>query len=95
MGGSPTSQQALAAGVPVLGIASDMDQFLNMAAVVNADVGVLLRADRLGNRRIHEVVGKMLGASRSGINVAMLSRGFGPDAGWRFRAWVDESLKRN
>ncbi|MDD5330799.1 MAG: glycosyl transferase family 1, partial [Sulfuricella sp.] len=32
-GGSPTSQQALAAGVPVLGIAGNLDQFLNMQAV--------------------------------------------------------------
>jgi UDP:flavonoid glycosyltransferase YjiC (YdhE family) len=46
-GGSPTSQQALAAGVPVLGIASNMDQFMNMEAVTGAGAGLLLRADRL------------------------------------------------
>ena len=46
-GGSPASQQALAAGVPVLGISSNMDQFLNMGAVVQAGAGILLRADRL------------------------------------------------
>ncbi len=44
-GGSPTSHQALAAGVPVLGIASNLDQFLNMQAIVSAGAGRLLRQD--------------------------------------------------
>ena len=43
-GGSPTSHQALAAGVPVLGLASNLDQFLNMEAVVAAGAGVVTRA---------------------------------------------------
>ncbi len=46
-GGSLTCQQALAAGVPILGIASNMDQFLNMNALDKAGAGRLLRADRL------------------------------------------------
>ena len=92
-GGSPTSHQALSAGVPVLGIASNMDQFLNMAAIVKAGAGILLRADRLGNRLVRDAVEKILVASRLGINAARLSHGFGPDdAGRRFRDWVDESL---
>ncbi len=45
-GGSPTSQQALAAGKPVIGIASNLDQFLNMDALRRAGLGELLRADR-------------------------------------------------
>lgn len=45
-GGSPTSQQALAAGVPVLGIASNLDQFLNMQALEARGAGLCLRADR-------------------------------------------------
>lgn len=45
-GGSPTTQQALAAGRPVLGIASNLDQFLNMQALTNGGVGALHRADR-------------------------------------------------
>jgi UDP:flavonoid glycosyltransferase YjiC (YdhE family) len=44
-GGSPTVQQALMAGVPVLGIPSNMDQMLNMRAVVEAGCGVSVRAD--------------------------------------------------
>ncbi len=45
-GGSPTSQQALAAGKPVIGVASNLDQFLNMRALEHAGLGVTLRADR-------------------------------------------------
>lgn len=59
-GGSPTSQQALAAGVPVLGIAGNMDQFLNMQGLVASGVGTLLRADRLGQARVRETVRRML-----------------------------------
>lgn len=43
-GGSPTAYQALAAGVPVVGIATNMDQFLNMTAVSEAGCGILVRS---------------------------------------------------
>ena len=46
-GGSPTASQALAEGRPVLGICSNLDQFLNMRAVQARGAGVALRADRL------------------------------------------------
>ncbi|MCQ9372889.1 glycosyltransferase [Methyloversatilis sp. XJ19-13] len=45
-GGSPTTQQALAAGKPVLGVASNLDQFLNMQTLEGAGVGEVVRADR-------------------------------------------------
>jgi len=45
-GGSPTTNQALKSGVPVLGIAQNMDQFLNMEAIVAFGAGLLIRADR-------------------------------------------------
>jgi UDP:flavonoid glycosyltransferase YjiC (YdhE family) len=59
-GGSPTSSQALAAGVPVLGIASNADQFLNMEALARAGVGRVLRADRLGGNAIEAAVKTLL-----------------------------------
>lgn len=46
-GGSPTSQQALAAGRPVIGICGNMDQMLNMRVLAAAGAGISLRADRL------------------------------------------------
>ncbi len=59
-GGSPTSQQALAAGVPVLCIPSNADQFLNAAALVNAGCGLQLRADRLTARHVKASVRSLL-----------------------------------
>lgn len=41
-GGSPTTYQALGNGVPVIGLATNMDQFLNMAAMEDADCGRLI-----------------------------------------------------
>lgn len=61
-GGSPTTNQALAAGVPVIGVASNMDQFLNMRAIERAGAGVLLRADRLTTKTIDDCVQRLLSA---------------------------------
>jgi len=55
-GGSPTSQQALAAGVPVLGIAGNLDQYLNMRGVAAMGAGVLLRSDRLNEEVLRRAV---------------------------------------
>jgi len=60
-GGSPTSQQALAEGVPVLGIASNLDQFLNMEAVRRAGAGILLRSDSATPQAIRTAVQELLG----------------------------------
>ncbi|MGV7210168.1 glycosyltransferase [Oxalobacteraceae bacterium A2-2] len=59
-GGSPTSQQALAAGVPVLGIAGNLDQFLNMDGVMRAGAGAVLRADRLQEGELQHTVMALL-----------------------------------
>lgn len=55
-GGSPMVYQALQAGVPVLGIASNMDQLLMMSYVQRAGVGRLLRADTSGAQDISSAV---------------------------------------
>ena len=55
-GGSPTTNQALANGVPVLGIAENMDQFLNMQAIERFGAGVLVRADRVKESTIRNIV---------------------------------------
>ena len=44
-GGSPAAQQALINGAPVLGLPSNLDQFLNMSYVERAGAGILCRAD--------------------------------------------------
>jgi len=59
-GGSPTTQQALAAGVPVLGIASNLDQYLNMAYMQRAGVGLLVRAGKTTRSLLYRLVSDML-----------------------------------
>ena len=59
-GGSPTSHQALAAGVPVLGIASNMDQFLNMRGIEKAGAGLSMRADRFNANSLERAARELL-----------------------------------
>lgn len=58
-GGSATVYQSLAQGVPVIGICSNMDQFLTMRCVQRAGAGVALRAGRLDDSALAEAVAKM------------------------------------
>lgn len=91
--GSLTSQQALAASVPVLGVASNMDQFLNMEAVVNFGAGVLIRADRMSVAGIRTIVSHLLATPEYAHAAAKLAHIFAqysaPD---RFAAIVAELL---
>jgi UDP:flavonoid glycosyltransferase YjiC (YdhE family) len=59
-GGSSTSQQALAAGTAVIGIPSNLDQFLNMEALQRAGAGEMLRADRFSGQRLARLAKGML-----------------------------------
>ena len=59
-GGSLTTQQALAAGVPVIGIAGNMDQHLNMLCLERAGAGVRLRAGRLTAERVRAAAERLL-----------------------------------
>ncbi|NMF96816.1 glycosyl transferase UDP-glucuronosyltransferase [Aromatoleum toluolicum] len=60
-GGSPTTNQALTAGVPVLGIARNMDQFLNMQAIERFGAGLLVRSDRATAAVLRQAVTRLLG----------------------------------
>lgn len=59
-GGSPTSHQALAAGVPVLGIPGNMDQHLNMQGIEHAGAGVSVRSDQASVATITAAVRRVL-----------------------------------
>ena len=59
-GGAPTSQQALAAGVPVLGIATNMDQLLNMQAVSRTGAGLALRGERTSAAEVDHAAGRIM-----------------------------------
>lgn len=90
-GGSPTTYQALAAGVPVLGIAGNMDQHLNMAGIVRAGAGEVLRSDRASVASIHAAAARILDGQGSAIAAKRLAEVFaGYDSLTRFRAVVEE-----
>jgi len=60
-GGSPTATQALLKGRPVLGIASNLDQLLNIRAVQALGAGLMLRADAVSRRRFEAAVNRLSG----------------------------------
>lgn len=59
-GGSLTTYQALKHGVPVLGIAGNLDQHLNMSAVERLGAGIRLRSDRLEGEELRQSVELLL-----------------------------------
>jgi UDP:flavonoid glycosyltransferase YjiC (YdhE family) len=59
-GGSGTVHQALAAGIPVLGIPSNMDQHLVMTCVTQAGAGLLLRAGQTTRAKVSQAVAELL-----------------------------------
>jgi UDP:flavonoid glycosyltransferase YjiC (YdhE family) len=60
-GGNLTAYQGLAGGAAVLGIAGNLDQFLNMQALERAGAGVTLRADRLDAKTLRAAAERLLG----------------------------------
>ncbi|MFC6668967.1 glycosyltransferase [Marinobacterium aestuariivivens] len=72
-GGSPTTMQALAAGVPVIGIASNLDQYLNMSYLEQAGVGILMRAGQTTVPRLRQAVETVMGTDdyRNAARVVM------------------------
>jgi len=59
-GGSPTTQQALVAGVPVIGLASNLDQHLNMSMVERSGAGRTLRATAVTPQRLRNAIEHIL-----------------------------------
>ena len=59
-GGSPATQQALAAGKPVIGLPSNLDQHLNMQAITRSGAGMTLLREHCTKSNIHESIHQML-----------------------------------
>jgi len=92
-GGSPTTQQAFAAGVPVLGIAGNMDQHLNMQAVSDFGAGLLLRSEHAHEPRIRHAAETLLRDQRAATRARELQGHFAAyDAPARFRSCVARML---
>jgi UDP:flavonoid glycosyltransferase YjiC (YdhE family) len=73
-GGSPGTYQALAEGKPVIGLAANMDQFLNMTAVQDASCGRLLRACSCSEKDIRSAVVDVLSNPRLGEGTLRIRR---------------------
>lgn len=72
-GGSPTTNQALTHGVPVLGIPHNMDQFLNMRAISEFGAGMAIRSDRITESAVKHSVNRILSDRRFTANAERLA----------------------
>lgn len=93
-GGSPSTHQALVAGVPVLGLADNLDQYLNMDIYARAGAGRLLRAQSSEMTTIAECIEQMLGdesAREAAENLAQEFAGY--ESGIEFCKIIDEIIE--
>jgi UDP:flavonoid glycosyltransferase YjiC (YdhE family) len=91
-GGPATSYQALAAGKPVLGIASTYDQCLTAAAIADAGAGLCLRTAGVTAEQIERAVTELLEVQRYRSEAARLAvRLASYDTVERFRDFVREA----
>lgn len=75
-GGSPTSHQALVAGVPVLGLCGNLDQFLNMQGIEAVGAGARLRADRFDAAAVRQAVQALLATPRAAAAARQVAQDF-------------------
>ncbi|SCY55573.1 UDP:flavonoid glycosyltransferase YjiC, YdhE family [Nitrosospira sp. Nl5] len=94
-GGSLTTYQALASGVPIIGLCSNMDQLLSMNSVQRLGAGIMLRAASLSAANLLDSVTAMLNnpayAQAASKVSLILSKS---DAGQRLREFVAEILAK-
>ncbi|ODT85132.1 MAG: glycosyl transferase family 1 [Nitrosomonadales bacterium SCN 54-20] len=92
-GGSLTVYQALAHGVPVIGLCSNMDQLLNMSAVERLGAGLALRAARVTQTQLKEAARDILETTAYAQAAAQVQKHLKQiDARERFRTFVARIL---
>lgn len=92
-GGSSTGYQALAAGAPVLGIASNLDQCLASQAITRAGAGLSLRAGSVSSREVQAAATRLLEEPSFGARARQLSGKFAMyDCHARFQNWLNTVL---
>ncbi|MGD8630206.1 MAG: glycosyltransferase [Gammaproteobacteria bacterium] len=92
-GGSATAYQALSQGVPVLGIAANMDQYLTMNGICHIGAGRLLRAGRTDSAAVTRLVTDLLGNEDYRAAARRIAAQFSEyDAASRFGVFVQEYL---
>jgi UDP:flavonoid glycosyltransferase YjiC (YdhE family) len=94
-GGSPGTYQALLRGVPVIGIATNLDQYLNMGAIVKTGAGQLLRAGTCDTQQLVSLIRSMLAQPAAGNAAAVLAdRLAGCDSRREFPRIINEIARR-
>lgn len=92
-GGSSTGYQALAAGVPVLGVPSNLDQYLAMQAISRAGAGITLRSGGLRQEEVRQAAVRLLDARPMKRAAEALSAHFAAyDSQKRFQSWLSNLL---
>jgi len=95
-GGSTTGYQALREGRPLVGVASNLDQYLSMGAIQEAGAGVLLRAGLLTVEAVQEGVRRVLDDPLYGEAARRIQGEFVQfPAGERFRSFVYSATAQN
>jgi UDP:flavonoid glycosyltransferase YjiC (YdhE family) len=90
-GGSSTGYQALAAGVPVLGIPSNLDQYLAMEAITRVGAGVALRSGSLTAPEVRRAAVQLIDDVAIQRRAEEWGRRFATfDCHERFRGWLKE-----
>ena len=82
-GGSPTSSQAIAQGVPVLGVPGNLDQYLNMHYLEKCGLGLTVRNQNLADGRLVTTARRMLDSPefrQSALRYAEIFRRYDPRA---------------
>jgi UDP:flavonoid glycosyltransferase YjiC (YdhE family) len=95
-GGSTTGYQALREGKPLVGVASNLDQYLSMGAIQEAGAGVLLRAGLLTPEALQEGVRRVLDDPSYGEAARRIQGEFMQfQAGERFQSFVYSVTAQN
>ena len=89
-GGSTTGYQALEAGTPVLGVASNLDQHLAMVAMEECGVGIRIRAQGLRPETVQSSVQTLLDTDSYRHSAEQMADEFGR---WNAQAIVSELLR--
>jgi UDP:flavonoid glycosyltransferase YjiC (YdhE family) len=95
-GGSSTGYQALAAGVPVLGIPSNLDQYLAMQAITEHGAGITLRSGSLTREEVRQAAVRLLDAPAIKRRAVSLAQHFAAyDCHARFQAWLATTTEQS
>ncbi|HEX6274530.1 MAG TPA: nucleotide disphospho-sugar-binding domain-containing protein, partial [Polyangiaceae bacterium] len=90
-GGASTSYQALAEGKPVLGLPSNLDQYLAMTAIERAGAGRLVRCGAATPRAVRDAFTELLQSESLREGASAVAQAFARfDCHARFDAWLDE-----